>query len=1490
MAKKIQQEFEVLVQTVGEKKALSILRQVNKATGENVVAANKQKRASEGLYKQELATGKQFSRQAQGLGGLVRVYATVAANIFAVSSAFQVLRSNANLQNMIESSNELSQVTGLMSTSIARDLQNITKGALDFRGALESANLALSGGTTVTQLSTITNIATKAAQTLGRSVPDAVNRMIQAVTKAEPELVDEFGIILRVREANEAYAESLGKTAEQLTTFERQQALVNQLIEQGTEKFSKVKIKENPYDVLASSLTELSQTILTFISGPISTLVSVISGSTVASFGLIALAINKIVKLAMPELVKSFDALKERSSIVLNTLQKELARINLEKAGQLVGKGAFDSKEAAQAFAIDFARELSHSFDPNSDIGRALKTGVAAKVSKAMAFDQAFLKDLQKGIKNAQGGFVKLSSSLLGTSEINLEYAEDLLASLVQVYGEEVKINTEATKTSTIFSRLQVQAKAFGAAMSTTAKAGLSLGFSSKGIRESFKDLDNTIKKMIGTSDTFANRFNSSLLRIGGSIGLITGKLLKLASTLISISSGVGLVVIAFDLLKKPVLSFLKATNLVSKRWLEASDSLDKANDRAKELDKEFGKLIKSTKDNEFTSIKDLSEYYTKTNNIAQQYLQTVLDTTSALRDMTITGTNTTFLERGGNWLAELFGGGEKGAFTNAINRVKNLSKILGKDIEISGLRAVNEELTKIGESNSVPHMYDLARAMTQVEDKSKRLTLDEYLDKVDKAAKDAVDSFNSLTHAINESQIILAKGDEIFSGFLKDVSKATPFDDIAKNFKDLANNIATIMKESGDDVQRNLNRLAESTSDQVKSILGAVGGAGSFTEAVQNTAKYFEKVVTQIQTFNIQLETSKRRAVILNQEVKNGILSSFTELAEVNRNIAQQQIDSNTYLITQNEIMLSQLSTGDKHRSLLEAQLRILRDQNKELEKVIENNSTINALAERRVEISKTIAYIYSGLASIQEIRFQTAKELASDKYALQLNKLNNIERLKELNILKEAANINEKNAEYRQKLAIWMETGNRLEKDKQGFIKESTEHLRQEVDFKKAMVEWQQAEALAATKSLETNREIADLLIETTTFWDRNLRNVNPNFGKVLVLGFRREAEDFVANMKTGIENIVDIVTTGFDTASETLITNLVEGNKLFQNFGETIKTALRESIASALTEQVQGAIRKAYLQKFGSTESTRENVEKQIADNLKIINSTELDLIQALNLLREAVSGNTSANNTVSGNLGFTSSKLDLLSTSIDGLKGSVDEDIRLTSLVLNQNQQAISTGSGTIPIGPGGMPLAPPGPYYSVPRVRTEPPIPPGRSDDAKATENLNKTMNAATDATKVVASVSGELSKVTDLQKVAVIANTAAIFADIASRTASDASGFLSNAASIAGIFSTTAAKGALVHKPTAVLAGEGPTSEAIVPLPDNRAIPVKFNEDSTPRQSIIVNQSFDFRGADRQAVAELRNQSERIKKETMNAVFKEINKGGTAAKISGRRR
>jgi len=248
------------------------------------------------------ASARDFANQAQGLGGLVRLYATVAANTFAATAAFNALKQAMDTTSMVEGLNQLGAASGTSLGTLSKRFVDVTDGAISFREAAQAAAKATSAGLSSRQFLQIGDVAKRAAQALGVDMGDAVNRLTRGITKLEPELLDELGIYTKIGPATEEYARKVGKAASSLTDFERRQAFANAVIEEGNKKFSEIQIATNPYQKLAASIQNLTQVGLEFINkflGPIASLFANNSTLLVAALAGIA---AKLVGTAIPAL------------------------------------------------------------------------------------------------------------------------------------------------------------------------------------------------------------------------------------------------------------------------------------------------------------------------------------------------------------------------------------------------------------------------------------------------------------------------------------------------------------------------------------------------------------------------------------------------------------------------------------------------------------------------------------------------------------------------------------------------------------------------------------------------------------------------------------------------------------------------------------------------------------------------------------------------------------------------------------------------------------------------------------------------------------------------------------------------------------------------------------------------------------------------------------------------------------------------------------
>ena len=231
-------------------------------------AGDKYHKAQKGVAGASSNSTKNFSKMRGAMGGgssgLVGAYATLAANVFAASAAFNALRNAAQMETMIQGLQAVGASAGRNLTFAADRLREISGEALSAEASIRTMSLGISAGFRTDQMERLTVVARGASLALGRDMTDALDRLTRGTAKLEPEILDELGIMVRLDDATLKYATTLGKSVEDLTQYERRQAFLNETLEQGEKKFGELasSIDVNPYDQLSASLNNLFKIIL----------------------------------------------------------------------------------------------------------------------------------------------------------------------------------------------------------------------------------------------------------------------------------------------------------------------------------------------------------------------------------------------------------------------------------------------------------------------------------------------------------------------------------------------------------------------------------------------------------------------------------------------------------------------------------------------------------------------------------------------------------------------------------------------------------------------------------------------------------------------------------------------------------------------------------------------------------------------------------------------------------------------------------------------------------------------------------------------------------------------------------------------------------------------------------------------------------------------------------------------------------------------------
>jgi len=382
---------------------LSVLGKKAKAAGEGLENTAKGARTADrnlkGAARTSSNTTKNFSKMAQGItGGLVPAYATLAANIFAISAAFRFFQEQADLANLEKSQQSFAQSSGVAIKSVTNALQEASGGMLTFRQSSEAAAIGLAKGFSPDQLNELAIGARKVSAALGRDFEDSFSRLLRGVSKAEPELLDELGITLRLENATKRYADALGKNAKELTEFERSQAVLVETQRQLNQQFGQQELQVNPFKQLQVTfdtlVKDISQSVLPLFEG-FATIITRSAGAAIAVFGLIAASIIKSMN-PMDSFNQKLSQFKQK-----HTEAYDKAKTNLQQYRKKLEETTASAEKTRQKGLTKATTEASGFVD------RGSSSRILAKMQAGDSLTGVDKANLKKALKSAEKQYLE---------------------------------------------------------------------------------------------------------------------------------------------------------------------------------------------------------------------------------------------------------------------------------------------------------------------------------------------------------------------------------------------------------------------------------------------------------------------------------------------------------------------------------------------------------------------------------------------------------------------------------------------------------------------------------------------------------------------------------------------------------------------------------------------------------------------------------------------------------------------------------------------------------------------------------------------------------------------------------------------------------------------------------------------------------------------------------------------------------------------------
>ncbi len=634
------------------------------------------------------ASARDFAAQAQGLDGLVRLYATYAANIFALGAAFRGLGQAMETKNMVEGLNQLGAAVGRNLGGLSVRVSELTGGAISLREAMQAVALTSSVGISAKNIERLASVARSASLALGVSMPDAISRLSRGITKLEPELLDELGIVTRLEPATQAYARELGKTVTQLTDFERRQAFANAVLAEGEAKFGAItNLQTNPYDRLISSLKNLTQEgaeVINKVLAPIAEFLSQSPG--ILGGGVLAL-LGKIIKSAIPDIGEFKSKLSESVNAAA-----ELAKVRASEANEAEIRITRVAKQQAEARAIDELQAITKAEEQikairdkglkdyaaaNKILNKLGKEGINAITETDLkVLDATATRRERRGKNDEAGAYRELSKALKDYAA-----AEDLAASAINKETEAIVKQQQASKSSIAGITRALALAAEQEAIKKSIISNAAYNASLIGISKSAA----IMKEEINNSNLALSAWGRSVLVAQGYAAIFTGVLSTLGNAFLKLTNIIAIIGTAVAVFTIIDSVFSKATKELDRftKALEASKA------SAEGAARTVAQLERTLTSGTINGIMSMGNALEDLNNNLIEVVESYKDAKKVLKDSLFDSLKDS--------IKSIFGGGVDKNFANSLlEQVQGALAVLSKSSLKEESQAVFKELLNV--------------------------------------------------------------------------------------------------------------------------------------------------------------------------------------------------------------------------------------------------------------------------------------------------------------------------------------------------------------------------------------------------------------------------------------------------------------------------------------------------------------------------------------------------------------------------------------------------------------------------------------------------------------------------------------------------------------------------------------------------------------------------------------------------------------------------
>jgi hypothetical protein len=785
------------------------------------------------------SAARSFSKLNQAIGegpnGLVGAYATLAANAFAVSAAFNVLREATQAEMVMKGLEVQGARLGVTLTNTAQTVQELARGQLSLTESMQATAQASAVGFSSKSIEEITVAAQNASIALGRNMGDSMDRLIKGTSKLEPELLDELGIMVKLEEATNKYALATGKNASSLTSFERRQAFLNAALEESRVKFGGLsdEVEADPYTKLAASFSNLTKETLNFVNSTlgVGSVVNFLAENTTALIAVLVMFAGTISRQLVPSLYEVSESALIAKTAIDNKIKSQKAAIAVT-----LRLAAAEKKAAAAAATSNL--DVGGSPEKAQQYIKALKEGNAVEGQREAAI---------RSVTGAIAGNTAALNRMTDTESVAYKEKQALIAALRKQKEALAELTTAELNHANVVSAsenklkvLRTESKALRNENIAIASRANAIEAAGEGrLRDSYRQSQKSLlaynlsltrtaqaKTMAAASGGFFARSlafvaNNSIIARTGLFALSLG-VRAVGAALLNAIPIIGQLLFAFSLL-------IEYGGMLWD-WMFPPPAGQEALDKAKTALDEIITRVDET-------AKKTSAVFADKGASALEAAGAYLALSNTVREV-------------GDALAEVEQAQKQLGVSSTVASSKLLETALDKRGQTLGEDVVSSEafkslnsLTKLGFAPLNKEIMDAtinSKEFNQATDKQK-------IDILSKAVETLSDKYASVGHAIAELRSNYKNLDDATSSFIKSATPSTPYDGLVENL--------TATKVSINNLEAELAKGTITFKDFNKQItdIGSKG-SGLLTSNTQDQIQSLQKLNTAVKNSEEQL------------------------------------------------------------------------------------------------------------------------------------------------------------------------------------------------------------------------------------------------------------------------------------------------------------------------------------------------------------------------------------------------------------------------------------------------------------------------------------------------------------------------------------------------------------------------------------------------------------------------------------------------------------